>query len=69
MNKESKKEFRERIKVDLSYPFDAEELLLNEELKGLKDRGIKGRISSGYYPFDAEEMLLNAEFKEEGCTK
>ena len=31
MNIESKKEFREGLKVDLSYPFDAEEMLLNAE--------------------------------------
>ena len=74
----NRKDFMKRIKANIpsgNYPFDADEMLLNVELK-TKEKNKENEKNNNKmtrrlwdYPFDAEEMLLNAELKmmeEEG---
>lgn len=60
-----KEEFMRRIdarKDVASYPFGAEEMLLDREFKDLNGKKVETDLEG--YPFGAEEMLLNAELKE-----
>jgi len=66
----NREDFIKRIKANIpsgNYPFDAEEMLLNVELKtkeeNKENENNKMTRRLGDYPFDAEEMLLNAELK------
>lgn len=72
----NREDFIKRIKANIpsgNYPFDAEEMLLNVELKtkeenkeneNKENENNKMTRRLGDYPFDAEEMLLNAELKK-----
>lgn len=69
----NREDFMKRIKANIpsgNYPFDAEEMLLNVELKTEEENKNKENENNkmtrrlGDYPFDAEEMLLNAELKK-----
>lgn len=71
----NREDFMKRIKANIpsgNYPFDADEMLLNAELKNKEKNQGKEKIQGnnkmtrrlGDYPFDAEEMLLNAELRE-----
>lgn len=60
-----KEEFMKRIDArgDIaSYPFGAEELLLDREFEDLGRKKVATYIED--YPFGAEEVLLNEELKK-----
>lgn len=68
MNRKDKK-FRERIKVNIGdNPFDADEMLLQQEFRGktiANENNINRQIGRlGDNPFDAEDMLLCRELKK-----
>lgn len=69
MNREDEG-FRKRIKVNIeSYPFGADETLLNFEFRNKitsekREDGNRRIGRLGDNPFDAEEMLLNAELRK-----